>query len=84
MEQSYEALCRGALTKNLDDNIARFRELLRANVNSDAQFRSFEAAGRRLCLIYMEGMADDRRISDLLAQLLIFLCYKIQFIEHVS
>ena len=64
MEQSYEALCRGALTKNLDDNIARFRELLRANVNSDAQFRSFEAAGRRLCLIYMEGMADDRRISD--------------------
>ena len=57
-------LRRAELTPSLDDNVARFRALLCADVNSDAQFRLVDCAGTRLCVLYIEGMADDRKISD--------------------
>ena len=57
-------LQRAALVPTLNDNVSRFRTLLHADVNSDAQFRFIECAGTRLCVLYIEGMADDRKISD--------------------
>ena len=52
------------ISASLEANITHFKQLLYADVNSDAQFRRFEVAGRALCCVYMEGMADDRKISD--------------------
>lgn len=59
-----EALLRGELTGELDDDVMRFKRLLNAGVNSDAQFRHLACSGVRLCAVYVEGMADDRRIGD--------------------
>ena len=54
----------GVLSPVLDDNLARFRRLLHSDVNSDAHFRMLECAGTPLCALYIEGMADDRKISE--------------------
>ena len=50
--------------RDLEANVARFRKLLNGDVNSDAQFRRIDCAGVPLCVVYIEGMADDRKISD--------------------
>ena len=52
------------LCSDLDDNVSRFRTLLSESVNSDAKFRFVDCAGTRLCVLYIEGMADDRKISE--------------------
>ena len=54
----------GVLSPVLDDNLARFRRLLHSDVNSDAHFRMLECAGTPLCALYIEGMADDRKIGE--------------------
>ena len=54
----------GALSPRLEENVRRLRGALVADVNADAQFRDFTVFGLRLCACYMEGMADDRKISD--------------------
>lgn len=64
MGQADAEKARGVLSRDLDGNISRFRALLHADVNSDAHFRPFMAGGTRLCVIYIEGMASDQKISD--------------------
>ena len=51
------------LTRSLEGNIEVFQALLHADVNTDAQFRRFICHGRALCLIYIEGMADAKKIA---------------------
>ena len=58
------ALSRSELSASLDENTSRFRTLLSSDVNSDAQLRFVDCSGTRLCAVYIEGMADDRKISD--------------------
>ena len=64
MELSMEALERSELSRSLDENVETFKRLLRGDVNSDVQFRRLSHGGVDLCVMYMEGMADDRKISD--------------------
>ena len=56
-------LRRQYLGTDLEDNLVLFRDLLTADVNSDAHFRRFELSGLPACLVYLEGMADDRKLS---------------------
>ena len=64
MPENNEDMLRAVLSASLDDNVGRFQALLKSDVNADAQFRMMDAAGVRLCAMYIEGMADDRKISD--------------------
>ncbi len=64
MDNTSEAACSGALAGNLDEDIARLKELLHGDVNSDAQFRDFAIGARAACLVYIEGLADDRKIGE--------------------
>ncbi len=64
MDASWDALARAALSTVLSENVARFKALLSDGVNSDARFRELVCAGTPLCAVYMEGMADDRKLSD--------------------
>ena len=64
MDDSYEALTRTELERDLDSNVARFKRLLCYGVNSDAQFRVMRCRGTRLCVVYIEGMASADKISD--------------------
>ena len=64
MECDPEFLMRTELVSSLDENVSRFRRLLFSSINSDAQFRFVKCGDTRLCALYIEGMADDRKISD--------------------
>ncbi len=64
MNRAQVETAQGVLSGDLNENIAYFRNLLHADVNSDAHFRPFMAGGTRLCVIYIEGMASDQKISD--------------------
>ena len=64
MSGNDEALLRSELSTSLEENVERFKALLHADINSDAQFRPLQMRGRRLCVVYIEGMADDKKLSD--------------------
>ena len=57
-------LLRGMLSDSLEDNVARLQRILNAPVNSDIHFRFFTAGTTRVCAVYMEGMASDRKIGE--------------------
>ena len=64
MERPNAALLDKPLSDSLDDNLSRIRALLHADVNADAKFRGFASGNRAMCAVYIEGMADDRNISE--------------------
>jgi spore germination protein KA len=64
------------LAANLGENLARLRELLDADHNSDVIFRRFRLAlkpPREACLLYVEGLADRTTESEALLQPLMLL-----------
>ena len=58
-----EAL-RSELSDDLNENVGALKRLLNVGVNSDAQFRPLRLSGIDLCVVYIEGMADDKKLSD--------------------
>ena len=64
LNKPHEALLNTRLSTSLDENLARLRTILNAGRNADAQFRDFMIEDTRLCAVYIEGMADARRISE--------------------
>lgn len=64
MKQPNENLIYTELSEHFVDNIKRFKTILNYGVNSDAQFRIFNISDKQICIIYIEGMADDRKISE--------------------
>ena len=65
MEESFKELINAELASDLQENISKFKMLLHAEINSDVHFRYFEISGCPLCVLYIEGMADERRIGEL-------------------
>lgn len=64
MNQPNESRMRSMLSTVLENNIACFKEILNSPINSDAQFRIFNVANTPVCIIYIEGLADDKKISE--------------------
>ena len=64
LDKPHSDEARGVLCDDLELNVARFKRALNEGVNSDAHFRDFTVGGARLCVVYIEGMASDRKISD--------------------
>ena len=64
LDSTWEEQSRVDLKPELDSNLGLLRMLLRSGVNSDAQFRMLDCRGVRMCALYIEGMADDRKLSE--------------------
>ncbi len=64
MNQPHEELFRSTLTANLERDIQTFRTILNSPDNSDAQFRFFDYGNSRVCILYIEGLSDDKKISE--------------------
>ncbi len=64
MKQPWEDLIRSELQDDLDTNIDSFKKILNSEVNSDAKFRDYVVCGHKICVLYIEGMADDKKISE--------------------
>lgn len=52
------------LSGNLNADIGLFQKILNADINADSQFRRFRAGKTEVCLVYIEGMASDRKIGE--------------------
>ena len=64
VNDQYEALLRSEVSPELSKNVDSLRRVFHAEINSDAQFRSFMAADTPVCLVYIEGMASDEKIGQ--------------------
>lgn len=64
MEYAQSCDERAELSTRLSENVERFRRTLNSDVNSDAKFRFLTCCGVELCVVYIEGMADDGKLSD--------------------
>ena len=64
MPASQDELLRSTLSTELSRNIECFKTLLNSELNSDAHFRMLTLCGTEICALYIEGMADDKKISD--------------------
>ena len=57
-------MLRSELSMDLSENVGRFKDLLRGDINCDAHFRSLRLSGVELCVVYIEGMTDDITAHD--------------------
>lgn len=65
MEQkNREQLLRSEFSGELDRDTQTIRALLNVPPNEDAIFRPYMAGGLKICLIYIEGLSDDRKLSE--------------------
>ena len=64
MEAPQAAPVTDELDRDIARNIARLKALLNAPLNADAQFRELSMSGHRLCAVYIEGMTDDKKLSE--------------------
>ena len=63
-EKPHAAQLKREFTDNLEDNIALLKEALNLPENEDVVFRRFESSNLRICVVYVEGLADEKKIGD--------------------
>ncbi len=63
-EQPNQHLLNAELSASFDENLSSIRTILNVPVNKDVVLRPYGCTDFRLCAIYVEGMADDRKISE--------------------
>lgn len=63
-EQPYADLLNSELRSALDDNLTVIRTILNVPLNQDVVLRRYQRCGFELCAVYVEGMADDKKISE--------------------
>lgn len=63
-EHPHADLLNRELSASMEDNLRSLRTLLNVPENKDVVMREYTLRGFRLCAVYVEGMADDRKISE--------------------
>lgn len=61
---SNDTLFQSDLTASLEQNLSTIRTLLNVPLNKDVVLRRCNCTGFPVCAIYVEGMADDKKISE--------------------
>lgn len=63
-EKPHTDLLRRSVVRDLDENMRVLREILNVPLNEDAIFKEYRADAFRICVIYIEGMADEKKIGE--------------------
>ena len=63
-EQPNAQLLRGELKPQLEENLKDVQKILNLPLNKDVVLRRYGCEGFEACAIYIEGMADDKKISE--------------------
>lgn len=63
-EMPHAELLNAELTANLEENLQSIKTLLNVPINKDVVVRPYRCSGFSVCAVYMEGMADDKKISE--------------------
>ena len=62
--QPHSELLNAELKPSLEENLDTIRTILNVPLNEDVVLRRYQSSGFELCAVYMEGMADDKKISE--------------------
>lgn len=63
-EQPHFELLNSELKPSLEKNLETIHTILNVPLNEDVVTRRYQSGGCELCAVYIEGMADDRKISE--------------------
>lgn len=64
MQKPHEDLIRSEICESLDTNLEHLKEVLYAQLNDDIIFKDFKAGNLKVCVVYVEGMADEKKIGE--------------------
>ena len=70
-----ERLLRSELSGELEKDEHALRILLNSPLNEDAIFRPYASGGLKICIIYIEGLSDDKKISQ-------FVMHAMKYADH--
>ncbi|MEE1200439.1 MAG: spore germination protein [Christensenellales bacterium] len=60
----HEEILQSPISKDLETNLSLLKTLLYLPQNQDVVLRRCQCRGFDLCVVYVEGMADDKKISE--------------------
>jgi len=63
-EQPHSELINSEVRTELEENLSIIRTILNVPLNQDVVLRPYKCRGFDICVIYVEGMADDKKISE--------------------
>ena len=64
MEKPNSELLRQSIASSLDENLANIREILYVPLNEDVILKRHRTADMEVCVAYIEGMADEKKIGE--------------------
>lgn len=64
MEKPNSELLRLNFLQSLDENIENLRKLLYVPLNEDVILKRYRAGNLKVCVVYIEGMADEKKIGE--------------------
>lgn len=71
-------LLHSELTQDMDENLSNLKTVLNVPQDKDIVLREYKCLCFRLCVVYVEGMADDRKISEFI----LHACKEPEILEH--
>ena len=63
-ERPHENLMRENIGASLDENISRLKRILYYPENDEVVYREINGCGLKMCVVFIDGMADSGQISD--------------------
>lgn len=63
-EMPHAELLHQNLKPSLEENIALLKEIFNVPLNEDVIFRKYETDACRICIVFIEGLSDENKISD--------------------
>lgn len=64
MQRPHAELLRSTIAQTLATNLELLREVLYASMNDDVIFKNYQAGELKVCVVYVEGMADEKKIGE--------------------
>lgn len=64
MEKPHSELIRSGISVSLDENIKVLQEILYVPQNEDVIFKEYQTGCLKVCVVYVEGMADEKKIGE--------------------
>lgn len=63
-EKPHAAQLKREFTADIEENIGMLEAALNMPENEDVIFRRFESNNLKICIVYVEGLADEKKIGD--------------------
>lgn len=64
MQKPHAELIRQSFSEELEKNIKDLQEILYVPLNEDIIFKNYQAGELKVCVVYVEGMADEKKIGE--------------------